>query len=78
MTLALSSKDNEGFNSSAMSISDSLGGALALATTGIVFAAYTTTAESFTGVFALAAVLAAAGVVVAPRVTERRATPSRR
>jgi MFS family permease len=78
MTLALSSKDNEGFNSSAMSISDSLGGALALATTGIVFAAFTTTAGSFTGVFALAAVLAAAGVAVAPRVTERRATPSRR
>jgi MFS family permease len=78
MTLALSSKDNEGFNSSAMSISDSLGGALALATTGIVFAAFTTTAGSFTGVFALAAVLAAAGVAVAPRVSERRATPSRR
>jgi len=81
MTLALSTKDNEGFNSSAMSISDSLGGALALAATGIVFAAFTTTAASFTGVFALAAVLAAAGVAVAPRVTERvterRATPSR-
>lgn len=77
MTLALSTKDNEGFNSSAMSISDSLGGALALATTGIVFAAFTTTAASFTGVFALAAVLAAAGVAVAPRVTERRAAPSR-
>lgn len=73
MTLALSSKDNEGFNSSAMSISDSLGGALALATTGIVFAAFTTTAGSFTGVFALAAVLAAAGVAVAPRVSARTA-----
>ena len=71
MTLALSSKDNEGFNSSAMSISDSLGGALALATTGIVFAAFTTTAGSFAGVFALCAVLAAAAVSVAPRVTTR-------
>ncbi|WP_066289333.1 MFS transporter [Arthrobacter sp. B6] len=69
MTLALSTKDNQGFNSSAMSISDSLGGALALAATGIVFAAFTTTAGSFTGVFALAAVLAAAGVAVAPRVS---------
>ncbi|WP_164204431.1 MFS transporter [[Micrococcus luteus] ATCC 49442] len=68
MTLALSSKDNEGFNSSAMSIADSLGGALALATTGIVFTAFTTTAESFAGVFALAAVVAVAAVVVAPRV----------
>lgn len=77
MTLALSTKDNEGFNSSAMSISDSLGGALALASTAIVFAAFTTTAGSFSGVFALAAVLAAAGVAVAPRVTERHAAPSR-
>jgi predicted MFS family arabinose efflux permease len=70
MTLALSTKENEGFNSSAMSISDSLGGALALATTGIVFAAFTTTTTgSFAGVFALAAVLAVAGAAVAPRVT---------
>ncbi|SLJ91866.1 MFS transporter [Arthrobacter sp. P2b] len=68
MTLALSTKDNEGFNSSAMSISDSLGGALALATTGIVFAAFTTTTGSFAGVFALAAVLATAAAFVAPRV----------
>ncbi|WP_457964016.1 MFS transporter [Arthrobacter sp. D1-29] len=69
MTLALSAKEDQGFNSSAMSISDSLGGALALATTGIVFAAFTTTSGSFSGVFALAAVLAAVGVAVAPRVS---------
>ncbi|WP_255768636.1 MFS transporter [Pseudarthrobacter sulfonivorans] len=68
MTLALSTKADEGFNSSAMSIADSLGGALALAATGIVFAAFTTTAESFAGVFALTAVLAVAAVAVAPRV----------
>jgi len=49
MTLALSTKENEGFNSSAMSISDSLGGALSLATTGIVFAAFTTAVQSFAG-----------------------------
>jgi MFS family permease len=71
MTLALSTKENEGFNSSAMSISDSLGGALALATTGIVFAAFKTTTESFAGVFALAAVVAAAGAAIAPRVTSK-------
>ncbi|PNI09249.1 MFS transporter [Arthrobacter sp. AFG7.2] len=69
MTLALSSKESEGFNSSAMSIADSLGGALALATTGIVFTAFTTTAGSFAGVFALAAVVAVAAAIVAPRVT---------
>jgi MFS family permease len=71
MTLALSTKENEGFNSSAMSIADSLGGALALATTGIVFAAFTTTAESFAGVFALAAVVAVASVAAAPRVADQ-------
>ncbi|WP_427128953.1 MFS transporter [Pseudarthrobacter sp. S9] len=72
MTLALSTKDTEGFNSSAMSISDSLGGALALAATGIVFAAFTTTTASFAGVFALTAVIGAAAVAVAPRVAVRR------
>jgi hypothetical protein len=68
MTLALSTQDNEGFNSSAMSISDSLGGALALAATGIVFAAFPTTAASFAGVFALTAAIGVAAVVVAPGV----------
>ena len=68
MTLALSTKDTEGFNSSAMSISDSLGGALALAATAIVFAAATTTAASFAGVFALTAAIGVAAVAVAPRV----------
>ncbi|WP_308929619.1 MFS transporter [Arthrobacter sp. SLBN-112] len=69
MTLALSSKENEGFNSSAMSIADSLGGALSLAATGIVFAAFTTTVQSFAGVFAFTAALGVAAVLVAPRVT---------
>ena len=70
MTLALSTKDTEGFNSSAMSISDSLGGALALAGTGIVFAAFATAAPSasFAAVFALTAVIGIAAVAVAPRV----------
>jgi MFS family permease len=68
MTLALSTPDTEGFNSSAMSISDSLGAALALATTGIVFSALTTAALPFAGVFALTVVIAIAGVVIAPRV----------
>jgi MFS family permease len=73
MTLALSSPDNQGFNSAAMSISDSLGGALALAATGLVFAAFT--AGPFAAVFALTAVIAVVGVVVAPRVAGG-ATPS--
>ncbi|MDZ4090763.1 MAG: MFS transporter, partial [Arthrobacter sp.] len=72
MTLALSSKQDEGFNSSAMSIADSLGGALSLATTGIIFAAFPTTAASFGGVFALTAVIGVALVVIAARVSGPR------
>lgn len=79
MTLAMSTPETEGFNSSAMSISDSLGGALALATTGIVFTALTATTTaggvsgaSFAGVFALTAAIAVVAVVVAPRVAARR------
>ncbi|WP_426997199.1 MFS transporter [Pseudarthrobacter sp. N5] len=79
MTLALSTPETEGFNSSAMSISDSLGGALALATTGIVFTAFTATTAaaggvpgtSFAGVFALTAAIAVVAVAVAPRVAAR-------
>ena len=71
MTLALSTKENEGFNSSAMSISDSLGGALSLATTGIVFAAFTTAVQSFAGVFAFTAAIGVAAALVAPRVTRK-------
>lgn len=76
MTLALSTKENEGFNSSAMSISDSLGGALSLATTGIVFAAFTTAVQSFAGVFAFTAAIGVAAAVVAPRVTAKNALPA--
>ncbi|MET3367555.1 UNVERIFIED_CONTAM: MFS family permease [Jeotgalibacillus campisalis] len=72
MTLALSAEENQGFNSAAMSISDSLGGALSLAATGLVFAAFTTT-NSFAGVFALTAIIAVVGVVIAPRVAARAA-----
>ncbi|MFB0838054.1 MULTISPECIES: MFS transporter [unclassified Arthrobacter] len=77
MTLALSTKENEGFNSSAMSISDSLGGALSLATTGIVFAAFTTAVQSFAGVFAFTAAIGVGAALVAPRVTGRTPSTSR-
>jgi hypothetical protein len=68
MTLALSTKDTEDSISSAMAMSDSLGGALALTATGIVFSAFTTTAASFAGVFALTAGLGVTALLVAPRV----------
>ena len=76
MTLALSTPENQGFNSAAMSISDSLGGALSLALTGLVFTAFTTT-NSFAGVFALTAVIAVVGVLIAPRVAAGRAGAGR-
>ncbi|GGJ35934.1 UNVERIFIED_ORG: MFS family permease [Paenarthrobacter nicotinovorans] len=72
MTLALSTEENQGFNSAAMSISDSLGGALSLAATGLVFAAFTTT-NPFAAVFALTAIIAVVGVAMAPRVAARAA-----
>lgn len=68
LTLALSTRATEGFNSSAMSIADSLGAALVLAASGVVFAALAPTGAAFAGVFALTAVIAAGAVLVAPRV----------
>ncbi|MEO7123177.1 MAG: MFS transporter [Lacisediminihabitans sp.] len=66
MTLSFSVPGNQGFNSSALTIADSLGGALALAVTGLVFAT-----ASFAGVFAFTAVIAVVALVIAPRVTTR-------
>ena len=77
LTLAYSTERDQGFNSSALSISDSLGGALALASTGIVFTALAGMggAWSFTGCFALAAAIGCAAVAVGSRVgTGRRVT----
>lgn len=83
MTLAYSDPGTEGFNSSAMSISDALGGALALAATGIMFTAVDRVAVSlpvgevlqgglaFAGCFAITVVAAIAAVVLARRVAVR-------
>ncbi|MCC6269740.1 MAG: MFS transporter [Microbacteriaceae bacterium] len=73
MTLAMSTPANQGFNSAAMSISDSMGGALALATTGIVFTWLASSGLSFAGVYALAAAVGIAALIVAPRVTDPQA-----
>ena len=72
MMLAMSTPLNQGFNSAAMSIADSMGAALALATTGIVFAVFASSGLSFAGVFAFAVVLAIAALIIAPRVTGSR------
>lgn len=78
MTLALSKPVDQGFNSSAMSIADSLGGALSLAVTGLVFSALTTTAGSFAGVFVLTSSIAIVGLIISPRVAVRRSTGAER
>ncbi|WP_431807725.1 MFS transporter [Microbacterium paraoxydans] len=67
LTLALSTPETQGFNSGAMTVADSFGSALALAVTSMVFLALAAT-DPFLGVFLLAAVLALAAAVLAPRV----------
>ncbi len=69
LTLSLSTPANQGFNSAAMTVADSFGSAMVLAITGTLFAALATTADPFTAVFALAGVIAAVAVVLAPRVS---------
>jgi len=67
-TLAASSDADRGFNSSALSIADSLGGAFALAASGIVYAtAERAGTDPFLPVFVLAAALAVLGVLTAAR-----------
>ncbi len=70
MTLAMSTPANQGFNSAALSISDSMGGALSLATTGIVFAVLASAGFSFAGVYAFTVVIAVIALIIAPRIAE--------
>jgi MFS family permease len=70
LTLAYSSDRDQGFNSSALSISDSLGAALALASTALVFAAFVGPggAWPFVGCFVLSAVIASVAIAIGSRV----------
>src|SRR5690606_30791044 len=77
MTLAYSTPMNQGFNSSAMSIGDSLGGALSLALTGLIAIAFASAGHSFAAVFAFTALLAVAAIAIAPRVASRGVYPGR-
>ncbi|MFJ4223603.1 MFS transporter [Microbacterium sp. NPDC089695] len=71
LTLEMSAPETQGFNSSAMTVADSFGSALALAVTGVLFAS-ASVGDPFAAVFALAAVIALAAAVLAPRVAPRR------
>jgi MFS family permease len=75
LTIGLSEPDAQGFNSSALSISDSIGSALALALAGMVFNLLTA-GYGFGGVFALTAVIAVVGLLVSPRAGDH--TPKTR
>ena len=75
LTLAYSQPGEEGFNSSALAIGDSLGSALSLALTGVVFAGLAWAGLSFAGVFAFAGVIVVVAIGVAPRVESRGAAP---
>ena len=57
LTLAYSTPQNQGFNSSALSISDSIGAATTIAAMGLVFTALAATDAAFPAVFALAGAL---------------------
>jgi MFS family permease len=70
--LAASTASDRGFNSSALSIADSLGGALALSLSGIVFGVATRLGgDPFASVFVLATGIAVLGVVTAARTAAR-------
>ncbi|MGO4299027.1 MFS transporter [Leifsonia sp. RAF41] len=73
LTLEYSTSDDQGFNSSALSISDATGSAVALAATAIVFAALREAggAWPFVGAFAVSAVLCGLAWVIGPRLLRR-------
>lgn len=70
MTLGYSTAQNQGFNSSALVIADSIGASVSLAATAVVFAALSPlgSAWAFAGCFALTAAFAAIAAVLGSRV----------
>jgi hypothetical protein len=71
LTLEMSEPENQGFNSSAMTVADSFGSALALAITGVLFTGLAAAGDPFVAVFAFAGIIALAAAVLAPRVAPR-------
>jgi hypothetical protein len=63
LTLAYSTAQNQGFNSSALSIFDAVGSATTIAVMGLVFTALQATDAGFAVVFALGALLALLALV---------------
>lgn len=71
LTLAYSTPSNQGFNSSALSISDSTGAAVTIAVMGLVFTAFVGTGWEFPAVFGLAAGMALFALVPGLRLDRR-------
>lgn len=63
LTLAYSTPQNQGFNSSALSISDAIGASVTIAVMGLTFVALAGTAAGFAVVFAIAGALALLALV---------------
>ncbi len=63
LTLAYSSPQNQGFNSSALSISDSIGASAAIAAMGLTFVALSGTDAGYPAVFLIATALALLGLM---------------
>lgn len=72
LTLAYSTPQNQGFNSSALSISDSIGASMSIAAMGLAFTALHGTGAGFPAVFAIAAVLALLALVPGLRLGHAR------
>jgi len=70
LVLSYSTERNQGFNSAAMSISDNVGGATAIAFAGLLFTTFA--ADGFVAALALTSVLAVLAVPVAFRVRAER------
>ncbi len=72
LTLAYSTPQNQGFNSSALSISDSIGAAVSIAVMGLAFTALGP--AGYTAVFAIGALFAVAALVPGLRLGHARET----
>ncbi len=73
--IKLSTTLNQGFNSSALAISDSMGSALALAAGGLIFAAFSGN-DSFVAVFAFTTLIGLALIILTPRTRPSAAATS--
>ena len=75
LTLAYSTPQNQGFNSSALSISDSIGAATSIAIMGLVFTALAGTDAAFPAVFAIATGLALLALIPGLRLGHAHESP---